>query len=131
MATIRQKRAIIEVVKGSNISQAMRKVGYSKETAKRTNKLTASTAWPELMEKYLPDLKLAQVHAEGLDATKIKTSLTEPDLEVADYPTRHKYLETGYKIKNRIKGEDYEETPIQIDQKVLVVINKIYGREGD
>lgn len=29
---------------------------------------------------------------EGLKSTKIKTSMTEPDKEVPDYPTRHKYM---------------------------------------
>lgn len=38
---------------------------------------------------------LMGVLAQGLQATKIKTSMTEPDKEVPDYPARHKYLETA------------------------------------
>lgn len=39
--------------------------------------------------------KLMTVLEKGLDCTRIKTSLTEPDKEVPDWPTRHKYMETA------------------------------------
>lgn len=52
----------------------------------------------------IPDELLVRVHLEGLEATKIivlgKESITEPD-----HNTRHKYLESGYKIKNIIKPD--------------------------
>ncbi len=41
---------------------------------------------------------IAQTIQDGLQATKIVTSPTEPDREVADHPTRHKFLETTLKV---------------------------------
>lgn len=114
-ATIKQKRAFKEVgVNGGNISKAMVAAGYSVEVAKRTDKLTNTKGWQELMEEYLPDELLTKVHVEGLAATKIHTSHTEPDQLVPDFSTRHKYLETGYKIKNKIPEESKTEVKMLI-----------------
>jgi len=41
--------------------------------------------------------QLMEILTGGLKATKVKTSLTEPDREVDDWPTRHKYLQTASK----------------------------------
>lgn len=46
----------------------MREVGYSKETAKVPGKLTKSKSWAILMDEYLPQDKVAKVHAELLEA---------------------------------------------------------------
>ena len=118
-----QKKAFEKVVKGSNITNAMKDVGYSVETAKRTNKLTNSKGWIELQEKYLPDKKLAKVHNEGLEAKKkiFKNNNETKRIEYVgsepDYATRHKYLDTAYKIKDkypRVKGEGGDKTLILI-----------------
>lgn len=56
MPTIKQRKAAIEVgVNGGNISKAMRTAGYSENASKRTDKLTQTRGWAELMEEYLPD----------------------------------------------------------------------------
>ena len=54
----------------------------------------------------IPDEELIRVHLEGLKAIKRSTSLTEPDQIDPDYATRHKYLESGYKIKKLYGDED-------------------------
>lgn len=109
-ATEKQKKAFKEVVKGSNISQAMKKAKYADSTSKRTNKLTRSKGWEELKEEYLPDKDLAKVHKEGLKATTKKPHLIDRDdkgrpiydyVKENDFQTRHKYLDTAYKIKGR------------------------------
>lgn len=120
MPTVRQKRAFKEVVKGSSLTGAMKSVGYSLETAKRTNKLTKTKGWKELMDSYLPDKDLAKAHKEGLRATKrsgvggMKIGIGKngkvedfghTDIEEPDYAVRHKYLETAYKIKNKFPKE--------------------------
>ncbi len=91
-ATIRQKRAFQKVVKGSSLTQAMKDVGYSETTSKRTNKLTNTLGWKELLNKHISDDKLTKVLEDGLEAT-------EKDLP--DYAVRHKYLETGLKLKDK------------------------------
>jgi len=108
MATIKQKRAFQKVVKGSSLTQAMKDVGYSASTAKRTNKLTNTDGWRELMDKFISDKELMRVHKEGLSAGKkiFKNNNETGEVEEvgyeADYSTRHKYLETAYKIKDRM-----------------------------
>lgn len=71
MATIKQKRTFKAVVNGSTIKSAMVKAGYSEKTAKRTNKVTRTKGWEELMQQELPDGLLAKKHRELLDGTEI------------------------------------------------------------
>lgn len=105
MATIKQQKAIENVVENhGNVSRAMLDAGYDATTAKNPKNLTESKAWTELMEEYLPDDKILEVHAKGLEATKIHTSHTEPDKEIVDHPTRLKAVELAYKIKRKTEG---------------------------
>lgn len=104
MATNLQEKAVARMVEsGISASRAMREVGYSKETAKAPTKLTKSKGFDALMKKYLPDTLLAKTHNEGLKATKYESRLTgrgESEIvEVPDFAVRHKYLDTGYKVK--------------------------------
>lgn len=120
MATTKQKLAIQKVVENhGNISAAMREVGYTEQTAKNPSNLTTSKAWAELMDKYLPDEKLINKIDQGLEATKtisatvvVKSddptvkdkqanSRTMDFIDVPDYATQHKFLETALKIKNK------------------------------
>lgn len=84
-----------------SVSKAMLESGYPPATAKNPQAITRSKGWKELMDKYLPDDKLLEVHEQGLEATKTITSHTEPDYTMPDYATRAKYLELGYKVKGR------------------------------
>lgn len=116
MATIRQKIAYKEVVKGSTIVSAMRKAGYAASTSSRTNKLTRTKGWEELVENFISDRKLAKVHSEGLEATKYESRLSgkgESELmEVPDYSVRHKYLESGYKVKGKYGNDGNPNKPL-------------------
>lgn len=102
-ATIKQKIAFQEIgVNGGNISKAMIKAGYSDREGKiRTDKLTKTKGWEGLMETYLPDSALAKVHKEGLSAVKKDGEESNPDFAV-----RHKYLESAYKLKGRLKEKE-------------------------
>lgn len=62
------------------------------------------------MDTFISDEKLAKVHNEGLRATTSFNKIAGRDedgrpeyemVKVADYATRHRYLESGYKIKGR------------------------------
>ncbi len=122
MATRKQKKALAILAEngGKSVSAAMREAGYSDITAATPKKLTTSKAFQELMDEYLPDDLLMKVHKEGLQATKLSGTggmrmkfeggdmeeFGHSDLEVPDYAVRHKYLETGYKIKARLTPEE-------------------------
>jgi hypothetical protein len=115
MPTIKQKRALMKVVEnGGNITKAMKDVGYSLATVNNPDVLTSSKGWQELLNEFLPDGILLKTELEGLGATKIITSGAEPNIEVPDHPTRHKYLETGLKIKGKIKDESTTEVKMLI-----------------
>jgi hypothetical protein len=58
-----------------------------------------------MLDEFLPDSELIRITKMGLYATKIKTSLTEPDVEVPDIPTRHKFLDTALKLKDKYPAE--------------------------
>jgi hypothetical protein len=102
----KKQRKLLEVLPEANsVGEAMVKAGYSKASAKNPKLVLGTQNWQDLLEQYLPDNLLATVHLEGLQATKLHTSHTEPDKEVPDYATRHKYLDTAYKVKNKIVDE--------------------------
>lgn len=107
MATNKQKALAKKILENpsSTMKDAMLAVGYAENTAIAPQNVTESKGWHELMEKYLPDEKLLEVHQNGLEASKIHSSHTEPDKTVPDYPTQAKFLDLAYKVKKHVGGE--------------------------
>lgn len=102
--SIRALKAIDNLVaNGGNKAKAIKDAGFSEKTARTPSKVFGSLSVKELIEAKLPNEELFDVHREGLYATKIHGSMTEPDRVVVDFQTRHKYLETGYKLKGLLK----------------------------
>ncbi len=119
MATLKQKKAHkLSVENHGNVSKSMKEAGYTEASAKNPKNLTESKGWAELMEEAFPDDLLTKVHTEGLEATKINSSHTEPDYAVPDFAIRHKYLETAYKIKGKLVDK------AQIDGKLEVTLTR-------
>ena len=75
-----------------SISKEMQKVGYSKSSCKKPGIVLRSKGWQELMEKYLPDKKLAQVHQYLLNHK--------------DWRAKDAGLDKGYKIKGKYAPVD-------------------------
>ena len=108
MTTIKQEKALEKMVEnGGNVSQAMRDVGYSENTAKTPQKLTESKGWKELINQKIKDSKLVDVLNEGLKALKGD----EPD-----YAIRHKYLVTGLDLKGYLKQGNQTAIQINLDK---------------
>lgn len=111
--TERQRRAVLDTLanagraKPKSRKRILLDAGYSPAIAKNPEAVETSKGWQQLMEKYLPDRKLVSVHKEGLDATRKVPSPKKRGvyISVPDHPTRHKFLETAYKIKDRMKGD--------------------------
>jgi hypothetical protein len=106
MPTLKQKKVVKELSEniGLPLGEAMRRAGYSKRTSETPQRLTDSKGWEELMKEHLPDKKLIEVHKAGLKATFTdKFNTDEPD-----YSTRHKYLESAYKLKGSYAAEKHE-----------------------
>lgn len=112
MATIKQKKALKALMEnGGNLGKAMRTAGYSETTALNPQNLTEADGFKELIAKVLPDEMLVKVHKEGLKATSKKPHLIDRDdkgrpvyeyVEETDFATRHRYLETAYKLHGRL-----------------------------
>jgi len=101
---LRIKRVFAKVLenRGCDIGKAMLEEGYAPNTAKNPMNITESKSWEMLLEKELPDELLTDVAKDGLRATMVKTSLTEPDRTLPDYSVRQRYLETALKMKGRL-----------------------------
>ena len=92
----------------------MRKAGYAKGSIDNpSSNFTQTKGFKELIESVgVSDEDLAEILAGGLRANKIITSPTEPDREYPDWPSRHKFLETGLKLKGYTK----DQTPTNVYQ---------------
>lgn len=87
---------------GKPLGKIMRENGYKDNTADNPQRITETKSWEMLLEEYLPDDLLTKVAKEGLEATQVKTSYTEPDKTIPDYAVRQRYLETSLKMKGKL-----------------------------
>lgn len=108
--TPKQRKLLKTLQTSSTLGEAMIAAGYSENSAKNPAIIMGTPSWQALIEKYLPDDILLKVQLEGLAATKVITSGSEPNVEVPDYAVRHKYLETGLKVKKHLDNDDKGDT---------------------
>jgi len=102
MPTTLQKRAVDNiVVKGSNITNAMKQAGYSKETAKRTNKLTNSKGYELLTKPIIKQLERKRQQAINKLTSKRMNVSTAKDLtDIIDKLTKNIQLMGGGATEN-------------------------------
>ena len=134
---VKVKPRIREVFKkttenGGNVTKTMREMKYKQTTINHPSNVTKTKSWAALV-KELPDEKLMSVLNDGLEANRqigamiliknAKNGRTEQVLkdnegmiEVADHQTRHRFLETGLKIKKYLSDD------APIDAKIVVKI---------
>ena len=124
--TIRERKLIKALVAGQTPTAAMKTAGYSKETAegkaaKKVGESRIQETLQELMEKKgLTDDYLLQGLLEGTKATKVISatviakngegmkdadSMSKDFIDVDDFPPRHKYIETGLKLKGHLRDK--------------------------
>ncbi len=121
MATIKQKKAFAKIAENhGNLSKTMLEVGYSPNTAKKPQNLTESIGWKELTEEFLPNHLLMKVHMEGLQATR-SDSVGQ---QVNDYPTRHKYLDSAYKVKSLYAAEKVINVNVEVPSPEILELAK-------
>src|SRR3990167_6024130 len=136
MATTRAKLAVKNLGKSRTEEQALLSANYSPSYA-RSGQIKGTAGWNELMEKNLPDNLLARKHREGLNAVVKKPQLVDRDdkgrpvyeyIPEEDYSTRHKYLDTAYKLKRRYPKE---ETGVPNNNLVVIVMpSEIMKKHG-
>lgn len=99
MATQRQKKAIANLLEnGGIVSKAMLDAGYTAATSKTPQKLTDSVAFRSMADR-IPDDLLEKVHLDGLKAKQFRYSPEGELIQTDDFPTRHKYMDSAYKLK--------------------------------
>lgn len=129
---IRERKFVKGVIEGLTPTEAMRRAGYAENTAlyKHGEKLQkVKPKIDELMEEMgISDRRLLETLDRGLDATKNIScnviinnhlddanvqdgmkpahTMTKDFVEVEDHPTRHKFLETGLKLKGYLQKQD-------------------------
>lgn len=122
--TLKQRKWLKLYLELGNATEAAMKVYDCKDRDSAANigwENVRKLDFSDLMEESgITDERLKKKLDEGLEATRIKTSLTEPDRVVPDYPTQHKYLETALKLKRKlierqeITGKDGQTLQINI-----------------
>jgi len=118
MPTAKQKKAFDKTLENTgNVTKAMREVGYSENTIHKPQNLTESDGWKELMDEHISEQKLAKVHNEGLEATKCEKAI-DGMVTIPDHVTRHKFMDTGYKIRGKIVKEDSSVPAVQVNVQV-------------
>ena len=110
MATTKQQKAVAKISenirkdKPEPIGKILKDVGYSDSISESPTFVTRSQGFIELLEKAgVTDDKLAKVLDEGLTASKTVVMGKDSgdsfvDIQ-PDHVTRHKYLETGLRLK--------------------------------
>jgi len=141
--SIKQQRAIDNVVEnGGNISKGMRDAGYSIETAKNPSKLTNSRAWLEIMDEYLPDETLAEIHNKLLTKEEVivRNNMSTGEMEVIptgqiDVQAVKAGLDMAYKLKGSYAPEKSVVANIHLNaekqEKSNSLIKGILGRSRD
>src|SRR3990167_1683122 len=86
------------------LGKVMLEAGYAKQTSKTPQILTESKLWKKTFEEAFPDKLLVKVGQEGLAATKIHSSHTEPDSVVPDHANRHRFWKDIIDLKGYSKG---------------------------
>lgn len=113
MATLKQKRVLKKILENPSqpIGKSMMEVGYARNTAIAPHKnLQSSKGWEELVEQYLPDSLLVEATLEGILEPKKIHGTGDNFVELKDYGTVHKFVDTGLKIKNKFPKESRDTT---------------------
>jgi len=127
--TLRERRFIKYLPESKSISEAMRKAGYAEsliEVRPKSvlGKSQVQSAMQKAYEKQgITTECLAKVAEEGLKANKVISamviapdgegmkdahSMTKDFVEVPDFATRHKYLDTAHKLRADYPAEKHE-----------------------
>lgn len=107
--TIKQRKWIKAYLECGNATEAAMKV-YDVKDRESAGQIGYENLkkldYSDFMEEAgITDKLLQDKIKEGLSATRIKTSLTEPDKVEDDFAIRHKYLETALKLKKRMDNK--------------------------
>ncbi len=119
----RAKKYIKNKVAGMSDYQAAVAAGYSPNTAiaaaQNIENPSVKMEIKELMEKKgLTDDHLLDVLSEGLNTASRIQGTDNDFVEVPDYQTRHKYLETALKLKGKLGKENQPSVQVNVQANI-------------
>ena len=129
--SLKQIRAAAIIVENSrngiakSKGQVLKEAGFAPSVVSHPDRVFGSRSWKELIGEYLPDEEMLQMAKEGMYATKVHSSHTEPDREVPDWANRHKFWETGLKMKGML-----EKDAVTVNAIVPVIISTTQGNNA-
>lgn len=136
----RQRKFLKFYIQTGNASLSAKKAGYLDcitNPYKILENARFQAAYQHLLDKEgITDKKLLRVLSEGLEAKKLVyvESGDETDKQGNpkkvqefddDYATRHKYLETGLKLRTHIQEKEGESAPVQVVHVYLPSLGKV------
>lgn len=126
--TLQEKKFVKKYLETGNATQAASEV-YNVTSRASANAIgavkLATLSFTDILEKHgVTDDKLASVLLDGLEANRTISTISGKEanggtvdfVDVPDYAVRHKYLETGLKVKNKFPTND----GTTVDIKVLL-----------
>ena len=85
------------------------KAGFAPSTANCPPIIEGTAGFKELLESYIPKDKLLKKLNEGLDAMAVRVAMKDgvitDEKEYIDYETRHKYMDTGFKLHGSYQAD--------------------------
>lgn len=122
MATDKQKIVAEKILEnlgsGKSLGEIMREAGYSEAYSKNPQQLKATKGWGELMDKHMPEDKLAKTHGKTLEAVTMRKFRFSDSFKRADvlkfakkFATKPNIMVTKVVVPHYRKGEvSWEET---------------------
>jgi len=147
---VRERKFIKNLAHGMFQKDAAIKAGYSPGTAealasRKIKEPQVVTAMQQALEKHgISDDRLADVIKNGIDANKVisanvisengegmkdANSMTKDFVEVPDWQSRHRFVDTALKLKNSYPAEQVEHTG-QVDIRSIHISFVIPGENS-
>jgi hypothetical protein len=133
--TLPQRRLIKGISAGLSVAEAARRAGYAESTIESRiyskemfGNVRIQKAIKDILdEQGLTDERLVEALKEGMRAVKVISAIIIPNgktknakgttkdfFEVADYATRHRYLETALNLKGHLREKLGNETEVKL-----------------
>lgn len=131
--TVRDRKTVKGLIEGKSVRRAMIDAGFTENTANVKGKEKLEKLKPvlaELMEKRgLSDDKFLEVLEEGLDATRPVTvslgqGMGSDIVDYSDFGVRHKYLETGLKLKGHLQPDTLNTNMMNAPASITIVVDR-------
>lgn len=132
--TRKQKGFVKDYIESGNGTQAALKnydTDYNTARSIASENLT-KPAIVKSINEVLNDSLLNKVHLEGLKATSVRFTPEGEQIQVPDFATRHKYLDTAHKLRGTYAAEKHINVSLEVSpeerEKILGVATGVIAQ---